>query len=232
MLFYEITHIHTMSLFRDRIIEKWLDGEVSISDFLIVSFLIHENFQNNNKSRNEKIINRLKSEADLNNKDAQGYLGYLYLYGIGTEYNINEAIKYLKLGANQGCKRSWWDLGEAYLNIKNYEEALKCYEIALVEYGHPVIEDIVDVHTYIYKDYVTAFRFLREIPIKHPSISDDVHSFLAYNDHIIVETFNVLKINRKKYNTKILEQDALIEHIKLCPGTDPNKIMQDYELMK
>ena len=89
-------------------------------------------------------FNVLHKDAKNNDEIAQYRLGVRYEKGINIEENINEAIKWYRLSANQGYEPSQYILGNIYFYgecvEKDFKEAAKWYKKA-AENGNAVCQD-------------------------------------------------------------------------------------------
>ena len=67
---------------------------------------------------------KLKRSARAGDSDSSFEVGSCYLNGIGTEKNIEKAVEFLKLGAEQGSAGAALTLGDmlerGYVNNENY----------------------------------------------------------------------------------------------------------------
>ena len=67
-----------------------------------------------------------KAAAELGNADAQFGFGMCNQYGTGVKENVQQALVWYKKAAAQGYDANF-QLGECYVQMKNYTEALKWY---------------------------------------------------------------------------------------------------------
>lgn len=79
-------------------------------------------------------IEKFSEALSLGLVEASHYLGYCHFKGLGVDTNIEEAIKYYKMSAEQGYDPSQFSLGQIY-EKQNMDEAMKWYQLA-AEQGH------------------------------------------------------------------------------------------------
>ena len=98
---------------------------------------INKKFKNINEiSEISDIINYYKMKIDTyEKKKIVGEIGRIYLFGIRTEQNLEEAFKWFKLGESMNDPYSLYYLGNMYLNgwgiEKNYIKAFNYFQTAV-----------------------------------------------------------------------------------------------------
>jgi TPR repeat protein len=81
----------------------------------------------------------------------------MYENGMGVTQNYDEAVKYYKLSADQGCVNAQYNLGYMYYNGKgvaqNYDEAAKYYKQAADQGDLQSIKQLEKINNYKNENY-------------------------------------------------------------------------------
>lgn len=97
----------------------------------------------NNKSEQNSLFKTMENRAILGNPNAQFKLAQMYEHGIGIEPNIEKAIEFYQLAANQKDLRAEYNLGLIYLDgdkvAKNHQLAEENFRDAAFK-GNPAAQ--------------------------------------------------------------------------------------------
>ena len=72
-----------------------------------------------------KVVNTLIEIAEQGNSDMQIRLAEHYLEGNGVPQDIEEAMKWFKMAADQGAASAQYNLGQYYMKKDDMSEAVK-----------------------------------------------------------------------------------------------------------
>lgn len=110
-----------------------------------------------------KAVAWYRKAAELGHANAQHNLGLLYVKGEGVPQDYTQAFQLFIFAAGQGHVKAQVSLGNSYLHIKKYHDALKWYKIA-AEQGQAIAQHNLGVMLTkvqaIGKDYVQAYKWL------------------------------------------------------------------------
>ena len=101
----------------------------------------------------QKLLEKVKQNK--NDSESQYELALAYYNEMGTKKNIDEALKWFEIAANNGNKNAMFKLGKIYMHNNKIPEALKWYN-QVDDFNSNII--IVDYY-YKTKNYVKAFEY-------------------------------------------------------------------------
>lgn len=118
------------------------------------------------KELEEQLFSLYKMSADQGYATAQTHLGSLYYRGAyGIQKNETEALRLLKLAANQGEASAYLMLGVCYISDKNYAEAIKWLTRAAEDDNYEALRTLGFIYFSSntgYKDYAKAYNYLQK----------------------------------------------------------------------
>lgn len=106
----------------------YLENSDTIDDKVLLGCLLI--FNPRVRRRDNKGFELIKNAAELGSTIGQYHLGQCLNFGIDTEENKQEAIKWLLLAANKGFVKAQYLLATCYNDLENKKEAFKWYKVA------------------------------------------------------------------------------------------------------
>ncbi len=145
---------------------------------LVCFFVYHNNFNdievnktiskiNQEEVKSDTRIEDLKTLAEQGDVKSQLTLGGMYFDGLEVSRDIQQAIKYYELAANQGIAEAYYNLGfisEDYGSLfghESYQEAIKYYKLAIDKgdsNAHYRLGSMYDKGIGISQDYQEAIK--------------------------------------------------------------------------
>lgn len=137
-------------------------------------------------------VRLLHQLAESGYAPAQGVLGNCYLCGLGVSYNINEAVKWTKLGAEQNDVYSCIELGTYYFQGLGVEKNLEKAEQLL---------KIGDKHNIAHAQYLLGLLYEKR---KNNKEAESMYLKAAKHNHLDA-VFNLtgIYIDQKKWDEVI-----------------------------
>lgn len=103
--------------------------KMSIDDMLMYGKLLEDGV--NGFEQNYELSFLLYSEAmKYDSEIAYNNVGWMYDNGFGVQKNTDKALEYYNIASDKGCTTAMINLGNYYERIKKYEIAMKWYEKA------------------------------------------------------------------------------------------------------
>lgn len=81
----------------------------------------------------QNAVKYYQAAAAAGSTDGLASIGLLYQYGTGVMESTEEALKWYQKVIDAGDLDGWWLKGNAYWEVGDYDNAVKCYEIVAGE---------------------------------------------------------------------------------------------------